>query len=332
VQTKLPTANSYPGFDDWFLPELAYANGEGAAKAPKNYQHYYHNFNFSIPTGAIINGIEVRLDAWYNTLGWNPSSAGYFRTWVPFNSSTFANSSNVTSSEATYYVGGPTSTWGRTWNPVDFSNTNFKIQLLAYTTFSNGTQYSQSLSLDYCQVTVYYTPPPPSEPTVTTAAITGLTSTTASSGGTVTSDGGAPVTARGVCWSTSANPTISDTCTNDGPGTGPFVSSISGLTPATTYHVRAYATNSVGTGYGNDLVTVMSGDLNNDTTVNVFDALLTLQYAVGLIEHNTENNAKYLAAGDVSPLDANGKPKGDGQVNVFDALAILRHAVGLDVW
>ena len=76
----------------------------------------------------------------------------------------------------------------------------------------------------------------------------------------------------------------------------------------------------------------MSGDVNGDKTINVFDALLTLQYAVGLVEHTTENNAKYLATADVAPLDTNGKPKGDGVVNVFDALAILRHAVGLDAW
>ena len=78
---------------------------------------------------------------------------------------------------------------------------------------------------------------------------------------------------------------------------------------------------------------IASGDVNSDGKVDVFDALLTLQYAVGLIEHTPESNTKYLAAADVSPLDAiTGKPKGDGVVNVFDALAILRKAVNLDRW
>ena len=77
---------------------------------------------------------------------------------------------------------------------------------------------------------------------------------------------------------------------------------------------------------------VASGDVNGDKTINVFDALLTLQYAVGLVEHNTDNDLKYKSFADVAPLDSNGKPKGDGVVNVFDALAILRHAVGLDGW
>jgi len=91
-------------------------------------------------------------------------------------------------------------------------------------------------------------------PTVTTTAASSITSTSASSGGNVTSDGGAAVTARGVCWSTSTNPTISGSKTSDGTGTGSFTSSITGLTPGTTYHVRAYATNGAGTSYGSDLM------------------------------------------------------------------------------
>ena len=58
------------------------------------------------------------------------------------------------------------------------------------------------------------------------------------------------VTARGVCWSTSQNPTISNSHTTDGNGTGSFTSSLTNLTPNTTYYVRAYATNNAGTGYG----------------------------------------------------------------------------------
>ena len=90
-------------------------------------------------------------------------------------------------------------------------------------------------------------------PSVTTATPTGITSTSAISGGNVTSDGLATVTARGVCWSTAANPTTAGNHTTDGSGTGAFTSSITGLTLGTLYHVRAYATNSAGTGYGEDL-------------------------------------------------------------------------------
>jgi len=89
-----------------------------------------------------------------------------------------------------------------------------------------------------------------SAPIVTTTTVSSITSTTASSGGNVTSDGEEPVTAKGVCWSTSADPTTADSKTTDGTGTGTYTSSITGLSPETTYHVRAYATNSVGTAYG----------------------------------------------------------------------------------
>lgn len=90
-------------------------------------------------------------------------------------------------------------------------------------------------------------------PTVTTAPVNSVTQTTASGGGTVTADGGAAVTTRGICWSTSANPAITDAHTSDGSGTGAFTSTISGLAPYTLYHVRAYAINQNGTGYGDDV-------------------------------------------------------------------------------
>ena len=98
---------------------------------------------------------------------------------------------------------------------------------------------------------IYFTNNPPVVATLdATITATSITATSASSGGNITADGGLSVTARGVCWSTSQNPTISDSKTADGTGTGSFTSSIIGLTPNTTYYVRSYATNSVGTGYG----------------------------------------------------------------------------------
>jgi len=89
-------------------------------------------------------------------------------------------------------------------------------------------------------------------PVVTTASVTSITQTTATGGGTVSSDGGSPVTARGVCWGTATDPTISDAHTSDGTDTGSFVSDITGLALGTQYYVRAYATNSKGTAYGNE--------------------------------------------------------------------------------
>ncbi len=91
------------------------------------------------------------------------------------------------------------------------------------------------------------------EPVMTTTAISDISSTSAGSGGNISSDGGAPVTGRGVCWSTSQNPTTSDSKTTDGQGTGSFISNLANLQPGTTYYVRAYAINSAGPGYGNEL-------------------------------------------------------------------------------
>lgn len=113
----------------------------------------------------------------------------------------------------------------------------------AYATNSVGTSYGGDVS--FTAVTT---------PTLTTTAVTGVTATGATTGGTISSDGGAAVTARGSCLAVTANPTTSATCTTDGSGAGAYVSSLTGLSSGTTYHVRAYATNSVGTAYGADLV------------------------------------------------------------------------------
>ncbi len=93
----------------------------------------------------------------------------------------------------------------------------------------------------------------PGAASVTTTAATAITTTTATTGGNVITDGGYTVTARGVCWGTSTNPDITGSHTTDGAGTGTFTSTLTGLSSNTTYHIRAYATNSNGTFYGEDL-------------------------------------------------------------------------------
>lgn len=87
-------------------------------------------------------------------------------------------------------------------------------------------------------------------PSVTTYSISSVTQTSAICIGNVTSDNGSRVNSRGVCWSTSQDPTIDDNKTLDGFGSGSYTSIITNLNPNTTYYVRAYATNSVGTNYG----------------------------------------------------------------------------------
>ena len=107
-------------------------------------------------------------------------------------------------------------------------------------------------------------------PILSTTAISNIANNTASSGGTITTQGSSAVTARGVCWSTSPSPTITNSKTTDGTGTGSFTSALTGLTANTTYYVRAYATNTSGTAYGNQLVflTTANTQLPTVTTTN----------------------------------------------------------------
>jgi hypothetical protein len=125
------------------------------------------------------------------------------------------------------------------------ANTVYYVR--AYATNSAGTAYGKEISFTSTTTSTAL-------PTVITASLTAITGSTATGGGNVTADGGATVTARGVCWSTTANPVATGNHTTDGTGTGIFTSAITGLTAGTTYHVRAYATNSVGTSYGGDSV------------------------------------------------------------------------------
>ena len=124
-------------------------------------------------------------------------------------------------------------------------NTTYYVR--AYATNKEGTAYGEEVSFTTLQENVVV------KPMVTTLEIAGLSQTTAVAGGNVTSDGGAEVTARGVCWSTSQEPTVEGEHTTDGAGTGEYQSNLSGLTANTTYYVRAYATNIEGTAYGEEI-------------------------------------------------------------------------------
>ncbi len=93
----------------------------------------------------------------------------------------------------------------------------------------------------------------PQTPNLVTSSVTSITASTAVSGGDINNDGGAIVTFRGICWSTTQNPTVNKDKTSDGYGAGKFTSTMTGLSPYTKYYVRAYATNSAGTSYGNEV-------------------------------------------------------------------------------
>ena len=120
--------------------------------------------------------------------------------------------------------------------------------LRAYATNQNGTVYSEQRIFTTLS----------GLPAVITTSATNITSTNAVCGGNVTTDGGFLVTARGVCYSTSPNPTTSSPHTSDGSGIGSYTSHLTGLTPNTTYYYRAYATNANGTMYGEEQCLITS--------------------------------------------------------------------------
>jgi uncharacterized protein (TIGR02145 family) len=141
------------------------------------------------------------------------------------------------------------------------SGTTYHVR--AYATNSAGTAYGSDVTFTTNGV-----------PTVTTAVVSSTACASAKSGGNVTSSGGSTVTVKGVCWSTISNPTTSDSQTMDGSGLGLFTSSITGLSPNTTYYLRAFATNTYGTAYGNQIsftttqqVTDFDGNVYNTITI-----------------------------------------------------------------
>jgi hypothetical protein len=119
-----------------------------------------------------------------------------------------------------------------------------KYYVRAYAVNSYGTGYSEEMVVDILPYTA----------SVTTNEVTNISFYAAECGGNVTDDGGGTIIARGVCWSTSHNPTIDDTHTTDGTGLGEFTSLLSGFEIGAAYYVRAYATNENGTAYGIEVI------------------------------------------------------------------------------
>lgn len=155
--------------------------------------------------------------------------------------------------------------------PADFTSnitgivasTTYYIR--AYATNTSGTGYGDTKT---------FTTPAPVAPILSTAVISAVTQTTSTSGGTITADMGAAVTARGVCWGTVTGPTVAlTTKTTDGTGLGSFTSAITGLLGSTTYYVRSYATNSAGTGYGQELTFTTPAPILSVLTTTVASAV-----------------------------------------------------------
>ena len=177
-------------------------------------------------TTAVVSGVISSTNALTTSIGVIYSTDSNFGTF-----STSSTQSNVASGTHVFTLSGLAST-------TPYYAKSFIVN-------KAGTSYGAVISFTTLAVV----------PTLAaTTAASAIAGTTATSGGDITSDGGSAVTARGIVWGTATNPTIAlTTKTTDGAGTGVFTSSLTGLTAATLYYVRSYATNAIGTSYGAEI-------------------------------------------------------------------------------
>ena len=268
-------------------------------------EHYSNNIKHTW-AGTSINGLFYMLDQY----GSQNQGKGTYQAWILFGdpslmlrtktptAMTVTHDGTIMASATTYTVNVTNG------NGALATITDADHNILGKATVSNNTATitingtltaGQTLTLcvfgynkvtNIQQITVAN---PAVAPTVTTTAISDVDKTTATGGGNVTADGGATVTARGICWSTSQNPTVSDSHTTDGTGTGSFTSAMTSLAANTTYYVRAYATNSAGTAYGEHvsfttLPDGIPGDVDCDGMLTINDVSVLLGYVVGEIQ------------------------------------------------
>jgi hypothetical protein len=163
-----------------------------------------------------------------------------------------------------------------------------KFYVRAYITTESGTEYGEEMSFNSL---------PPNIPTVLTESVTDITGNSAQSGGEVTDNGGADVTSRGVCWGTATNPTISQAHTIDGSGIGTFTSAVKNLDCETTYYLRAYATNSAGAGYGNQVTFTTASCIFLPTVTTAIPTGLTQSSAICGGDVTSDGGAPVTARG-----------------------------------
>lgn len=155
----------------------------------------------------------------------------------------------------------------------------------AYATNSNGTSYGNEVSFTTMSGIIG----------LTTTATSAIMAYSAISGGTISSDGGAAVTERGICWSTSQSPTTANYKTINGSGVGTYSSNITGLTLATTYYIRAYAINSLGISYGNEVsFSTLNEEVNTTDLVAYFPFNGNAKESVTSLMPTSQANVSYV--------------------------------------
>lgn len=166
-------------------------------------------------------------------------------------------------------------------------NTYYYVR--AYATNEKGTAYGEEIR---------FVTDGGALPEVVTKGVSDITLSTALGSGNVVSDGGATVTERGLCWSINHNPTLNDTHGNSGTGLGNFTISMSGLAEGTTYYVRAYATNSVGTSYGDEVGFTTSTTWGNGALAGLFSVNggQQVRFSQGNLQYQASTNTWRFAS------------------------------------
>jgi hypothetical protein len=264
-------AGSYSSSLTGLLPGTTYYVRAYATNANGTVYGASQNFTTDISNALITTNDVISITSNTATCGGNITSDG--GSAVTDRGLCWSTSTNPTVNLTTKTSGGAgTGSFSSSLTGLQAGTTYY---IRAYATNANGTAYGaqQTFTTAIASTTII----------ITTNNVSNITSTTATSGGNITSDGGAAINARGVCWSTSNNPTISNSKTTDGIGTGSFTSAITGLALTTLYYVRAYATNSAGTTYGAQM-SFTSGNTGSFICGNT----LTINHISGAVSPSTK--------------------------------------------
>ena len=273
--SAIPLITNDAGWNQGSSPGYSFYSYDAAYK--NTYGAYYNGY--AVSTGKLCPvGWHVPVDDEWKTLidylggdvlaGAKMKETGTTHWLTPNYGAT--NESGFSGLPGSFVKGGKFNIIGITgnwWGSTDYpGSANWLLQLANNNAYANNSTGSDGYSIKSFAFPVRCIMDDISKtlPILTTTSPNTITVTTAISGGNVTSQVNTPVTARGICWSTTQNPTVADSKTTDGTGDGYFTSKLAGLTALTTYYIRAYATNSFGTGYGpQQTITTLSNSAIN---------------------------------------------------------------------
>ncbi len=211
---------------------------------PDTVSYLYFGFSVSPKTGGTfhIDSVSMNLGGWFES---NFKAAVYFSVNADFSDATLLIPDSQLPGNALDH-------WTVPLDTNIISGETFYLRVYPHNTAAAG--WAKLIAVNDIKITGTTTGVTADPPMITSANLSYLSTTFVTCGGTIPSDGGAPVTERGVVWNTTGSATIDDDKTSDGTGSGTFVSYVSGLTPGTDYYLRAYATNKAGTNYGEERI------------------------------------------------------------------------------